>query len=450
MRLALVTITVAGLAAGGVGGQAPSSKGVRLETHTWVEAQALLTPSTVVVIPLGAALKEHGPHLQLRNDVMLAEGFTRRILDASNVVVTPPLTYHFYPAFTEYPGSTSLTLETARDFTTQIVRSLARYGPRRFYVLNTGVSTSRPLQGAAEALAAEGVLMRYSEFGRYVEEAAARIRQQEGGSHADELETSMMLYLEPATVTMKNAVRDLSPASTPMRLTRQQGGPGTYSPTGTWGDPTLATAAKGKIIVDGVVARMLQDIEALRAAEPPAPKPPTIPQPPVAAPAPAPPPRQSGRSGDCLGGDERSIRALADGYNFNWTVKDSISLAGLWSENGDIVHPDGATERGRFTIQRNRTEQFMRKEYRASKHILTFGNVRCLATDVAVVDGKWELRGVTDSAGNPRPRGEGLITLAVHRGEGGWLIAAYRYTVTQQAPVAPTLLKKPGYPEIIK
>ena len=36
-------------------------RGVRLETHTWVEAQALLHPDAVVVIPLGAALKEHGP-----------------------------------------------------------------------------------------------------------------------------------------------------------------------------------------------------------------------------------------------------------------------------------------------------------------------------------------------------------------------------------------------------
>jgi uncharacterized protein (TIGR02246 family) len=156
------------------------------------------------------------------------------------------------------------------------------------------------------------------------------------------------------------------------------------------------------------------------------------------------------RSPECLAGDERAIRSLADGYNFNWSVKDAVSLAALWADTGDIVHPDGATERGRFTIQRNRAEQFMRKEYSASKHTLAFGNVRCLSTDAAVVDGKWELRGVTDGAGTPRPKGEGLISLVVQRSEGSWRIEAYRYTVTQQAPVAPTLLKKPGYPEIIK
>lgn len=39
-----------------------SAKSPRLETLTWPEAEAILTPETVVMIPLGAASKEHGPH----------------------------------------------------------------------------------------------------------------------------------------------------------------------------------------------------------------------------------------------------------------------------------------------------------------------------------------------------------------------------------------------------
>lgn len=38
------------------------SKGILLEDLTWIEAEKILTPDTVVVIPLGAAAKEHGPH----------------------------------------------------------------------------------------------------------------------------------------------------------------------------------------------------------------------------------------------------------------------------------------------------------------------------------------------------------------------------------------------------
>ena len=250
MRVWLASIVVTLLASADAGAQGAKAAGARLEGHTWVEAQALLNENAVIVVPLGAALNEHGPHLKLQNDLVLAEHFTRRILEVSNVVATPPLTYHFFPAFGEYPGSTTLSSDTARDMTVQVIRSLARFGPRRFYVLNTGLSTIRPLQAAAATLAAEGILLRYTEFGTFVEQAASRIRQQEAGSHADELETSMMLHIAPSSVDMKSAVKDLGPPSTPLRLTRTQGAAGTYSPTGTWGDPTLATASKGKIIVD--------------------------------------------------------------------------------------------------------------------------------------------------------------------------------------------------------
>ena len=156
--LAAVLITVALTQSSAARVKRP--RATRLEYHSWVEAAKLLQPDTVVVIPLGAALKEHGPHLRLRNDLTLAEYFAGRVEAALPVVITPPLTYHFYPAFLEYPGSTSLTLETSRDSTVEIVRSLARYGPKRFYVLNTGVSTSRALEPAAAQLAQEGILLR--------------------------------------------------------------------------------------------------------------------------------------------------------------------------------------------------------------------------------------------------------------------------------------------------
>jgi hypothetical protein len=41
------------------------SKGVLLENLTWIEAKDRLSADTVVVIALGAAAKEHGPHLKL-------------------------------------------------------------------------------------------------------------------------------------------------------------------------------------------------------------------------------------------------------------------------------------------------------------------------------------------------------------------------------------------------
>src|SRR5271168_3890701 len=151
-----------------------SAKGILLEDLTWQEAEKVLTPATVVVIPIGAESKEHGPHLKLKNDWLMAEYLKREVLKSADVVIAPTVNYHFYPAFVEYPGSTTLRLETARDLMVDICRSLARYGPRKFYALNTGVSTLRALRLSGEVLAQEGILFRRSEERRVGKECRSR------------------------------------------------------------------------------------------------------------------------------------------------------------------------------------------------------------------------------------------------------------------------------------
>lgn len=420
-------------------------RGIRLADITWQQAADVLRPETVVVIPLGAGSKEHGLHLKLGNDAIVSDYLTSRVLDASDVVVAPSLPYHFYPAFVEYPGSTSLTLDTARTLSVEAVASLAQHGPRRFYVINTGVSTTRALEPAARLLAAQGILLTYTDLAGQLDRISAPLRQEEGGTHADEIETSMMLFIDPASVDMRRAVKEFTPSPGPLQLTRRRGVPGTYSESGVWGDPTLATREKGRTIVEGLVAAILQDIEILRRTTPPAPRP--VMMAPSAPVAPPPTPRRPPATGPtCTPGDERAIRGFADAFTFHWNNGDATNLSLLWSVDGDMVHPDGLTERGRETIRANRAALFMRQEYRASKHPLTFGNVRCITADSAVVDGKWELRGVMDAGGKPLPIFEGLLTIVMGRGPTGWAIEAYRYTQKPAAAPMPTWLKRPGYP----
>lgn len=240
------------------------SKGILLENLTWVEAEKVLTPETIVVIPLGAASKEHGPHLLLRNDLILAEYFKNRVLQSANVVIAPTINYYFYPAFVEYPGSTSLKLTTARDMVIDICAGLSKFGPKKFYILNTGVSTVRALQPAADSLKKAGITMHFTDLIKSMEPVESKIRQQEGGTHADEIETSMILYMQPDAVDMSKAVKDYRP-STGRGLTRDPNSKnGTYSASGIWGDATLATREKGKIVVEGLVEVILKDIEVLR------------------------------------------------------------------------------------------------------------------------------------------------------------------------------------------
>jgi creatinine amidohydrolase len=245
---------------------ARAEAGVRVGDLTWVEAERILTPDRIVVLPLGAAAKEHGPHLLLRNDQILADYHAGRVIQARPVAVLPTLTYGFYPAFLDYPGSTSLSFDTQRDTVVQIARSIARHGPRRFYVLNTGVSTVRPLRAAADILAKEGVLMRFTDVsvaGRSAEDA---VREQKMGTHADEIETSMVLYMEPGTVRMERAVADgLVERRGP--FTRDAGNAaGHFSPSGVFGDPTLASWRKGERVTEAMIADILGEIDALAAA----------------------------------------------------------------------------------------------------------------------------------------------------------------------------------------
>ena len=99
--------------------------------------------------------------------------------------------------------------------------------PRRFYIVNTGVSTVRALQPAAWTLASEGVLVRYTRPNARLEPATKGYTEQPGGTHADEVETSMMLYIDPAAVAISKAVKDFKPSSGASKLTRQRGANGT-------------------------------------------------------------------------------------------------------------------------------------------------------------------------------------------------------------------------------
>lgn len=266
-RAALRPLVLAVAAA--LGPAAAGEPGTRVAELAWPEAEKLLTPERVVVLPLGAASKEHGPHLPLKADFIEAEYMAGRVLRERPVALLPTLSYGFYPAFLEYPGSVSLSFDTQRDVIVEICRSLAGYGPRRFYVLNTGVSTARPLRAAQELLAREGLLMRFTDVIAALQDVETRVRKQAYGTHADELETSMLLYMQPSAVDMRKAVKD--GVDKPGPLTRDPAAKDRcFSPSGVFGDATLATRAKGELVTEALVAAVLRDLDALVALPLPA------------------------------------------------------------------------------------------------------------------------------------------------------------------------------------
>lgn len=243
----------------------PRRTSVILENLTWPEAGKALRDFDVVLFAVGARAKEHGPHLPLNTDFLMAEYLKDRVSREIPVAVLPTLEYGYYPSFLEYPGSVSLGAETFKNTVMDICLSMNGHGIRKFYVLNTGISTIPPLREAAAELLKKGIFMGYLDLRETDKKLPPDLLQQAGGTHADEGETSMMLVIAPEKVDMTKAVKDFDTRPNRKGLTRDPQGAGLYSPTGIWGDPTLATCEKGLLIVETTVREIVKQVEELRA-----------------------------------------------------------------------------------------------------------------------------------------------------------------------------------------
>lgn len=238
---------------------------VELEHLTWVEAEQAFREIPIVLLPIGAILKEHGPHLPLNTDYLLARDLARRVAAGVEVIVCPPVTFGYYPAFVNFPGSVNLEAETFREMVEQIIACLAKNGAQRFVILNTGVSTTAPLTLAANNLIARDIrvaLAHIMDLGH----GADGVIEDHIGSHANEHETSMLLEIDAAVVRMDKAAAEIQPwmhvaRNAPVRepgplVRRPQGAMG-YAPSGVIGDPTRATREKGEAILSAMADEVI-------------------------------------------------------------------------------------------------------------------------------------------------------------------------------------------------
>lgn len=229
-------------------------KGIYLENLAWKDAENLILENNhIVMLPIGARLKEHGHHLPLNNDWNMAEYLAKRITETNSVLTLPTLPFGYYPAFQNYPGSVHISIEPFVETICDIARSFARHGVRKIYVLNTGVSTNHGLEPARKILAAEGIIMEYTNFLNVLNPIESELLIQPKGTHADEGETSMMLYIQADTVDMSKAVREIPERIARGPFVRDKDQEGLYSPSGVFGDATLASREKGEILVEHLV-----------------------------------------------------------------------------------------------------------------------------------------------------------------------------------------------------
>jgi creatinine amidohydrolase len=237
-----------------------------IERLTWDEVARRIAEGAAAILPIGAAAKQHGFHLPLNTDRIQAERFAATVAERIDALIWPALSYGYYPAFTEYAGSSSLSASTFEAVVHEIAAGILDSGCQKLFVLNTGISTLAPVERALARLDTGKVMhLRIHEGPRY-RRAAEALAAQSHGSHADELETSLMLALAPHLVDMERA--EASPAlihETPGHLTPSDKNSPNYSRSGSYGDPTLATSAKGDILLAAILDDLNEQVAALMA-----------------------------------------------------------------------------------------------------------------------------------------------------------------------------------------
>ncbi len=238
------------------------------------ELQTVDPMETIAILPT-AAIEQHGPHLPIGTDTMIAEG----MLDTFRAACPEDLDVRILPVqavgkSNEHlwaAGTLTLSAETALRAWTEIGLSVARAGVRKLVIVNSHGGNldlisilARELRVQADMLA---VKCQWGNFGR--PDGMYSDQENTFGIHGGDVETSLILAFRPETVDM-SAAKDFRSSAETTAL--QPIGPVSYGwiasdlgPDGVVGEAHLGTAEKGHATAAHQVAgfiKLLYDVKA--------------------------------------------------------------------------------------------------------------------------------------------------------------------------------------------
>lgn len=176
---------------------------------TWPEFRTL-PANTVAILPV-AAIEQHGPHLPLSTDAAIGAGILDRALEllAEGVpaLVLPMTSVGISAEHRDYPGTLSMSPETALALWSEIGASVARAGIRRLLILNSHGGQPQIVEVVCRRLRIERRMLAVGVLWGRIRPISAPLPEAElrHGIHAGAVETSLMLRLAPALVRMHDA-----------------------------------------------------------------------------------------------------------------------------------------------------------------------------------------------------------------------------------------------------
>ena len=233
---------------------------------------ALDVAATVAVLPLGAT-EQHGPHLPLGVDTVLADGIVAaslpRLPADLPVLFLPTQQIGLSPEHARFAGTLTLSAETVIRMWKEIGAGVARAGVKKLVLFNAHGGHVGAMDIVARELRAEHGLIVYSVswFNLPLGDAGAQFGAGEHrfGVHAGDIETSMMLALAAQQVRMAEA-KNFRSTSEQRAADYAILGNGKsaklgwamedYNPQGAAGNAAAATAARGQAVVDAAAEQL--------------------------------------------------------------------------------------------------------------------------------------------------------------------------------------------------
>ena len=230
----------------------------------WPEIAAGQPARWIAVLPL-AATEQHGPHLPLATDVMIAEAYLARVRELlpENIPATflPVQPIGISTEHIHYPGTLTLPTEVALQSWMALGESVARAGIRKLVMVTSHGGNSAAMTLVAQDLRAQhGLLVVTTGWSRFgAPEGLFSAEELRHGIHGGAVETSIMLAKFKPHVRVE-AIADFRSAGVAMEqeyrwLSAHRPAPFAWQaqdlhPSGAIGDATQASAEKGERLLD--------------------------------------------------------------------------------------------------------------------------------------------------------------------------------------------------------